>query len=452
MAEVHSSGMKPLTQLIDANLNFQKLEKMIATPKTEVPEFRTIALEEQFCEKLTTCCQIFKDFGTLNDHFDIRQMIKTLKIEDWQKIKPFWYFLTPLLKSINVVRATLHQMHKDGHLRIKYIIEDNKELVKQCTDMIKKDYIAQWLMGDDLKQDQFQFLYETVKIIYDSALKSKLLERDPTIINTVIPQLVAYKSIMRIRNIQLKKYAEEKHLKEKAEREGKIYEPPVKKAQIDMTEEEIIAQRLEDEKDPSKINRSEAQKLADEEEAERKIYGRYWIWDSYYNQKNEDQWLETAEQLKHVNDMVLQDIEDFILLKGFKGTKPDKIKTIIEDDHNESIHSEKRLKGKEGDEYEANEKADNKKRNFMNTVRPPDYWNFFEDGPEDLKVKHVLRYNAKPHECYKDGRIESIMDNIEKIGHNLENYEDAKWKLLLKYTLEIFEQEFEAYKEKLADL
>ncbi len=56
MAEVHSSGMKPLTQLIDANLNFQKLEKMIATPKTEVPEFRTIALEEQFCEKLTTCC------------------------------------------------------------------------------------------------------------------------------------------------------------------------------------------------------------------------------------------------------------------------------------------------------------------------------------------------------------------------------------------------------------
>ena len=42
-------------------------------------------------------------------------------------------------------------------------------------------------MGDDLKQDQFQFLYETVKIIYDSALRGKLLERDPTIINTVIP-------------------------------------------------------------------------------------------------------------------------------------------------------------------------------------------------------------------------------------------------------------------------
>ena len=108
----------------------------------EMPEFRHIALEEQFCEKLTICCQIFKDYGTSNDHFDIRQMIKTLKIDDWQNIKPFWYFLTPLLKSINICRATLKKMHVDGHLRIKYIIEDNTEFVKETQDMIKKDYIA----------------------------------------------------------------------------------------------------------------------------------------------------------------------------------------------------------------------------------------------------------------------------------------------------------------------
>jgi hypothetical protein len=72
MAEVHSKAMKPLSEMIEANHNFQNLERMIAAPKSEVPEFRSIALEEQFCEKMTTCCQIFKDFGTLNDHFDIR--------------------------------------------------------------------------------------------------------------------------------------------------------------------------------------------------------------------------------------------------------------------------------------------------------------------------------------------------------------------------------------------
>lgn len=89
------------------------------------------------------------------------------------------------------------------------------------------------------------------------------------------------------------------------------------------------------------------------------------------------------------------------MLKGFKGVKPDKIKQIIEDDHNERILEEKRLKGKDGgDEFEANAKAEIKKRKFINTIRPPDYWNFFEDGAEELKVKHVLRYNAKPTECY----------------------------------------------------
>ena len=44
-------------------------------------------------------------------------------------------------------------MHKDGPLRIKYIIEDNEELLEQTKVMVKSDRTAQWLMGDDLKQD-----------------------------------------------------------------------------------------------------------------------------------------------------------------------------------------------------------------------------------------------------------------------------------------------------------
>ena len=36
-------------------------------------------------------------------------------------------------------------------------------------------------------------------------------------------------------------------------------------------------------------------------------------------------------------------------------------------------------------------------------MRPPICWNFFEEGEQ--KTPHVLRYNANPMECYKDGRI-----------------------------------------------
>ena len=317
MNNLHMSAMKPLSELIEANMNFHNLEIMIAKPNNPIPipDFRRLALEEKFCQKLTGVCEIFRDFGNdkLEDHFDIKQMLKISKIDGWQKIVPFFYFITPLHNSITKVRKALLDMQAAGVLFIKYIVEDNESLKKDVIDMVKKDIIAQWLMGDELKQDQFNFLYEVVKIVYDSALRDKLIKGDKEVVNEVIPQLVAFKSVMVIRNIQLKKAKEVAHEKEKAEREG----VPVKAGQKnmkDMTEEEIVAQRMENEKDGGGFQKSEAQIAAEEEEKERKIYGRHWVWDGYFNERNKDQWLETAEDLKHVNDMVLQDIEDYILL------------------------------------------------------------------------------------------------------------------------------------------
>lgn len=94
----------------------------------------------------------------------------------------------------------------------------------------------------------------------------------------------------------------------------------------------------------------------------------------------------------------------------------------------------------------------NKKRKFLNTVRPPHYWNFFEEGADELKVKHVLRWNAKPQESYNDGRVEKILESIDAIGYNLEGYEKEKWNTLLKSTLQIFDKEIKTYTEKLAEL
>jgi len=101
-------------------------------------------------------CEIFKEFGVdnkLEDHFDIKQMLKMQKIEDWKTIKPFWYFITPLMDAINKVRKDLLTMHTNGPLMIKYIIELNVDLKKNVIDMVKKDVITQWLVGDEIKQD-----------------------------------------------------------------------------------------------------------------------------------------------------------------------------------------------------------------------------------------------------------------------------------------------------------
>ena len=97
---------------------------------------------------------------------------------------------------------------------------------------------------------------------------------------------------------------------------------------------------------------------------------------------------------------------------------------------------------KDGEVFEEKAKVDNKKRRFMSTLIPPYYWNFFEDVPEENKIPHVLRYDADPAKCYQDGRVEKIMSGIDEIGMNLCKYEEKKWEMLRKWTLEIFAHEY----------
>lgn len=65
-----------------------------------------------------------------------------------------------------------------------------------------------------------------------------------------------------------------------------------------------------------------------------------------------------------------------------------------------------------GEEFEKKALEHVTKRNFMNQIRPPQYWNFFEDGKEEEKVQHVLRYDADPTKAYTDGRMNMILQNI----------------------------------------
>lgn len=70
-------------------------------------------------------------------------------------------------------------------------------------------------------------------------------------------------------------------------------------------------------------------------------------------------------------------------------------------------------------------------------MRPPEVWNFFQDKNEE-QIPHVLRATSKPQECYKDGRVEKILECIDLVGGDLRRYEDAKWNKLLKDTMAVF--------------
>jgi len=130
-------------------------------------------------------------------------MLHVLKTEDWRKTPPLAFYFMPLHLAIVDVRKHLLHMNELGILRCKYIIEHNEELQKKTMHMVKMDLTAQWLAGDELKQDQFKFMYKVIKIIYDSALKDFLLADNKEVIEIVIPNLVAYHALLNIRRIRL---------------------------------------------------------------------------------------------------------------------------------------------------------------------------------------------------------------------------------------------------------
>ena len=86
-------------------------------------------------------------------------------------------------------------MQKEGPLRSRYYIELNEELQNLVIEMVRIDGICQWLIGDELKQDQFRFIYTVQKTVYDCALKDFYLntKNNSRIIETVIPQMTAFK-------------------------------------------------------------------------------------------------------------------------------------------------------------------------------------------------------------------------------------------------------------------
>jgi len=46
---------------------------MIKKDPSDIPEFRFIALEEEFVKHMTNVCDIFKEYGNMKDHpFDIK--------------------------------------------------------------------------------------------------------------------------------------------------------------------------------------------------------------------------------------------------------------------------------------------------------------------------------------------------------------------------------------------
>ena len=162
-------------------------------------------------------------------------------------------------------------------------------------------------------------------------------------------------------------------------------------------------------------------------------------------------WPEGVLGLRNINDHVLEDLEDFILLQGFKNMGNAEVKKRIEDNTLERRQRQHMMlleAAKEANTEEYKEgtvrnpvkegELEDKKRSFMQPLRPHEkIWNF-EIDEEEEKVDHVMRVGADPRKCYIDGRVEKLIERIEKIGVHLTQQNPEMWKYLETHVLDIF--------------
>lgn len=317
--------------------------------------------------------------------------------------------------------------------------------------------------------DQLCFLYQVLRCIYNSPLRNKLVNEDPEVLNNVIPKLVAYHSLVHMMRIFATKEEEANLEKRKNENEQKEQnardqeeqedEEEEKKGEDDPTEADKLKAKIAEqmEANEQEVYASDYQKEKAQVEKDTKEYGRLWVWDGYFREKNREVWLRGADILKHINEHVLEDIEDYIILSGFKPKKEKDFKKIQGIVETMRVDPNKKRKKEEIEEDEIIQQ----KQKYLCQMRPPQIWNFFEDKTEEDKhqeeqkhvsddsrkryqahLPHVINVMANPANSYQyeedRNRVQKAFVDIDNIAWDLKNNEQVRWKKLVELCIEIF--------------
>lgn len=90
--------------------------------------------------------------------------------------------------------------------------------------MVKCDVTSQILMCNHLRQDQFKFLYEVHKTVYDTGLKEIYIDKNKNtfILETVIPEIAALHALLNIMEIEDAKQADKEAAAAKEQRKQEL--------------------------------------------------------------------------------------------------------------------------------------------------------------------------------------------------------------------------------------
>jgi len=470
--------MEKLTELLDRDqikteYEFQvdkKLEQQLYKANAFRMEIYQELWEEAFNGMLKYLYEKAK--GDFYITIDVHKMFCNIDIPKAKELVPLKFYVDQLVQMIFELRIKLYELKMNSMCRIKMPITQNTDIVERIKNIYNMHIIIENLMGDKLKYDQYIFIYNAIKFVFDSTQRDYLLHlKDDTFIKDAIPKHVILCALVRMTNIIEK-------LREKAKEIGEEFSYD-NYLQINMPLEPT---------DSPILNAYDAStfRLTDETRKAREVLqeeidqiGRFWLMEGFVDPESKKLWIEAAEALRNINYSVQQDIRDMLLTQFDESKKItnekslDGLKTKNKEsrDNLRKLSSQKSLEnnkksnrsssGKKKMEksgigkkkqvvkdekldqsYETDDdsilKKNKAKELNLDYFRPPFCWNFpYEKLKKNSEEERIELRSNDPRQFYKDGRVEKFLDKLNEIKKKMIEYKGGVWDYLIGKILPI---------------
>ena len=397
---------------------------------------------------------------------DTHKIFVNLKyVPDGRKIPSTEYYLGQLYNKIEDLKIKCYEMKLNGLSRVLMPITKNTEIIQNVKEIFDLHVIIDNIMGSYLLYDQYIFIFNSIKFIVDSTLSDQIEKfKNKQFMEERIPRYVLFQAMCKGVDVLNNMILHSKEIGEEVFNIDNYYQ--IKKHDIDSGDNEIIYAY-----EVPKLFKSFVTPEMEEKKKilfeEIKQFGRYWMFEGFFPKEDKELWIEAIELLRNVNELVREDIRDYLLYPKEemdllrKSSGSEQIKRLNSNSSLErsssSNTSRKKLMRKSSKNKGLKRKRSSiqkikkstklrRKGTFssrdsfefevyipknLELLRPPNVWNFPLHKVQDLKNKKILAEDGvvkaeirevDPTVNYHDGRIQKFYQLFETIYNNMRVY------------------------------
>ena len=385
---VLNSILSPITLALEANMNWYYVQYRAHDKrkwfKEPAPEFRVRAVKQKFADTMTDLIALLKDTGAIHHVPNVMKSLSRIDV-DTSSHDALKFFVSPVKKAWYELKKVMKETHKKGVVLMRFPIKDNVEVVEAVKKLLEFELRADLLLGDSLKKDQLEFLYDVLNHIllspFHDRLKSENKDSNDVLKSDIIPQLAVFKALQQMHQVK----------------EDIAY----KEAELREVGLELV---------PLKPDSSSNFSL--DKEVRYEGIKRMWVWESYIRESDKEKWEQASEDVSKINLMVQEDIADFIIARHLK------IK-----------HDSKQQETRPP--YVWNHYLLHNR--YVEKAKPlPDK----NENVEEKKVQPKFRQYANPKDSYRDGRVQDVIEKVENLAIGLKSHASHVWQMLVDNLIE----------------